>query len=151
MTSFSLNNLQPQKGSRKRKLRKGRGIAAGQGASCGFGMRGQKSRSGRPTRPGFEGGQMPLYRRIPKLKHFPVINPTHYTVINVSRLGELKAGSTVSLDSLEQAGLVTSPRYPLKVLGNGELKVKLTVQAAAFTASARAKIEAAGGTCEIIG
>ncbi|MCP9785603.1 50S ribosomal protein L15 [Cyanobium sp. N5-Cardenillas] len=151
MTSFSLNNLQPQKGSRKRKLRKGRGIAAGQGASCGFGMRGQKSRSGSPTRPGFEGGQMPLYRRIPKLKHFPVINPTHYTVINVSRLGELKAGSTVSLDSLEQAGLVTSPRYPLKVLGNGELKVKLTVQAAAFTASARAKIEAAGGTCEIIG
>ena len=150
MTSFSLNNLQPQKGSRKRKLRKGRGIAAGQGASCGFGMRGQKSRSGRPTRPGFEGGQMPLYRRIPKLKHFPVINPTHYTVINVSRLGELKAGSTVSLESLEQAGLVTSPRYPLKVLGNGELKVKLTVQAAAFTASARAKIEAAGGTCEII-
>lgn len=113
-------------------------------------MRGQKSRSGSPTRPGFEGGQMPLYRRIPKLKHFPVINPTHYTVINVSRLGELKAGSTVSLDSLEQAGLVTSPRYPLKVLGNGELKVKLTVQAAAFTASARAKIEAAGGTCEII-
>ncbi|MCP9834809.1 MULTISPECIES: 50S ribosomal protein L15 [unclassified Cyanobium] len=151
MTSFSLNNLQPQKGSRKRKLRKGRGIAAGQGASCGFGMRGQKSRSGSPTRPGFEGGQMPLYRRIPKLKHFPVINPTHYTVINVSRLGELKAGSTVSLDSLEQAGLVTSPRYPLKVLGNGELTVKLTVQAAAFTASARAKIEAAGGSCEIIG
>ena len=150
MTSFSLNSLRPQKGSRKRKRRKGRGIAAGQGASCGFGMRGQKSRSGRPTRPGFEGGQMPLYRRIPKLKHFPVINPTHYTVINVSRLGELKAGSTVSLDSLEQAGLVTSPRYPLKVLGNGELKVKLTVQAAAFTASARAKIEAAGGTCEII-
>ncbi len=150
MTSFSLNNLQPQKGSRKRKLRKGRGIAAGQGASCGFGMRGQKSRSGSPTRPGFEGGQMPLYRRIPKLKHFPVINPTHYTVINVSRLGELKAGSTVSLDSLEQAGLVTSPRYPLKVLGNGELAVKLTVQAAAFTASARAKIEAAGGTCELI-
>ncbi len=150
MTSFSLNNLQPQKGSRKRKLRKGRGIAAGQGASCGFGMRGQKSRSGSPTRPGFEGGQMPLYRRIPKLKHFPVINPTHYTVINVSRLGVLKAGTTVSLDSLEQAGLVTSPRYPLKVLGNGELTVKLTVQAAAFTASARAKIEAAGGTCEII-
>ncbi|WP_216920750.1 50S ribosomal protein L15 [Synechococcus sp. CCAP 1479/9] len=150
MTSFSLNSLHPQTGSRRRKLRKGRGIAAGQGASCGFGMRGQKSRSGRPTRPGFEGGQMPLYRRIPKLKHFPVINPTHYTVINVSRLGELKAGSTVSLESLEQAGLVTSPRYPLKVLGNGELKVKLTVHAAAFTASARAKIEAAGGTCEII-
>jgi large subunit ribosomal protein L15 len=151
MTSFSLNTLQPQTGSRRRKLRKGRGIAAGQGASCGFGMRGQKSRSGRPTRPGFEGGQMPLYRRLPKLKHFPVVNPTHYTVINVSRLGELKAGSTVSLDSLEQAGIVTSPRYPLKVLGNGELTVRLSVQAAAFTATARAKIEAAGGSCEIIG
>ncbi len=151
MTSFALDSLKPQTGSRRRKLRKGRGIAAGQGASCGFGMRGQKSRSGRPTRPGFEGGQMPLYRRIPKLKHFPVVNPTHYTVINVSRLGELKAGSTVTLDSLEQAGIVTSPRYPLKVLGNGELTVKLTVQAAAFTASARAKIEAAGGSCEIVG
>ncbi|KEF42322.1 MAG: 50S ribosomal protein L15 [Cyanobium sp. CACIAM 14] len=150
MTSFSLDSLQPQTGSRRRKLRKGRGIAAGQGASCGFGMRGQKSRSGRPTRPGFEGGQMPLYRRIPKLKHFPVVNPTRYTVINVSRLADFKAGSTVSLDALEQAGLVTSPRYPLKVLGNGDLTVKLTVQAAAFTASARAKIEAAGGSCEIV-
>ncbi len=151
MTSFALDSLKPQTGSRRRKLRKGRGIAAGQGASCGFGMRGQKSRSGRPTRPGFEGGQMPLYRRIPKLKHFPVVNPTYYTVINVSRLGELKAGSTVTLESLEQAGIVTSPRYPLKVLGNGELTVELTVQAAAFTASARAKIEAAGGSCEIVG
>ena len=100
MSSFSLNNLQPQTGARRRKTRKGRGIAAGQGASCGFGMRGQKSRSGRPTRPGFEGGQMPLYRRVPKLKHFPLVDPTTYTVINVSKLADLKAGSTVSLDSL---------------------------------------------------
>ena len=73
MTS-TLNTLKSNTGSRKKKLRKGRGIAAGQGASCGFGMRGQKSRSGRPTRPGFEGGQMPLYRRVPKLKHFEIIN-----------------------------------------------------------------------------
>lgn len=148
-TSFSLNTLKPQPGSRRRKLRKGRGIAAGQGASCGFGMRGQKSRSGRPVRPGFEGGQMPLYRRIPKLKHFELINPVHYTVINVAQLAELPAGTVVTLDSLVKAGLVTSPKYPLKVLGSGDLSVMLNVQAAAFTAGARAKIEAAGGTCEV--
>ncbi|MFM8258895.1 MAG: 50S ribosomal protein L15 [Vulcanococcus sp.] len=150
MTSLNLQSLTPQKGARRRKLRKGRGIAAGQGASCGFGMRGQKSRSGRPTRPGFEGGQMPLYRRVPKLKHFTLINPTNYTVINVSKLADLKAGSVVNIDTLVKDGIVTSPKHPLKVLGNGELTVKLTVQAAAFTASAREKIEAAGGTCEEI-
>jgi len=150
MTSLNLQSLAPQKGARRRKLRKGRGIAAGQGASCGFGMRGQKSRSGRPTRPGFEGGQMPLYRRVPKLKHFTLINPKHYTVINVAKLADLKAGSTVNIDTLVKDGLVTSPKHPLKVLGNGDLAVKLTVQAAAFTASAREKIEAAGGTCEEI-
>ena len=150
MTSLNLQTLKPQAGSRRRKLRKGRGIAAGQGASCGFGMRGQKSRSGRPTRPGFEGGQMPLYRRVPKLKHFTVINPKNYTVINVAKLAELKAGSTVNIDTLVKDGLVTNPKHPLKVLGHGDLSVKLTVQAAAFTASARQKIEAAGGTCEEI-
>jgi large subunit ribosomal protein L15 len=147
--SLNLQSLKANPGARRRKLRKGRGIAAGQGASCGFGMRGQKSRSGRPTRPGFEGGQMPLYRRVPKLKHFPLINPTSFTVINVAKLADIKAGSTVNLDSLVKDGIVTSPKHPLKILGSGELKVKLTVQAAAFTASARAKIEAAGGTCEI--
>ena len=150
MTSLNLQSLAPQKGARRRKLRKGRGIAAGQGASCGFGMRGQKSRSGRPTRPGFEGGQMPLYRRVPKLKHFTLINPKNYTVINVAKFADLKAGSTVNIDTLVKGGLVTSPKHPLKVLGNGDLNVKLTVQAAAFTASAREKIEAAGGTCEEI-
>ena len=148
--TLNLQSLKPQKGSRRRKLRKGRGIAAGQGASCGFGMRGQKSRSGSPTRPGFEGGQMPLYRRVPKLKHFTVINPKNYTVINVAKLADLKAGTTVNIDTLVKDGIVTSPKHPLKVLGNGDLKVKLTVQAAAFTASAREKIEAAGGTCEEI-
>ena len=150
MTSLNLQSLKPQTGARRRKLRKGRGIAAGQGASCGFGMRGQKSRSGRPTRPGFEGGQMPLYRRVPKLKHFTLINPKNFTVINVVKLADLKAGSTVNIDSLVKDGIVTSPKHPLKVLGNGDLKVKLTVQAAAFTASAREKIEAAGGSCEVI-
>ena len=148
--TLRLDSLKSNSGARRRKLRKGRGIAAGQGASCGFGMRGQKSRSGRPTRPGFEGGQMPLYRRVPKLKHFTLINPKAFTVVNVSALNELKVGSTVNLDSLVKSGVVTSPKNPLKVLGNGNLKVKLKVQASAFTASARSKIEAAGGTCEIL-
>jgi len=148
--TFQLDNLKPQTGARRRKTRKGRGIAAGQGASCGFGMRGQKSRSGRPTRPGFEGGQMPLYRRVPKLKHFPLVNPTKFTIINVGKLADLQTGSTVDLDSLVKDGIVTSPKHPLKVLGQGELSTKLTVRAAAFTAGARAKIEAAGGTCEIL-
>ena len=147
--TIRLHSLKSNTGSRKKKLRKGRGIAAGQGASCGFGMRGQKSRSGRPTRPGFEGGQMPLYRRVPKLKHFPLINQKSFTIINISSLNDVKEGTTVNLDSLVKAGIVTSPKYPLKVLGNGNLKVKLTVQAALFTASAKNKIEAAGGTCEV--
>jgi len=142
--------LQSNKGARRRKLRKGRGIAAGQGASCGFGMRGQKSRSGRPTRPGFEGGQMPLYRRVPKLKHFPLINQKVFSLINVSQLNELKSGSTVNLDSLVKEGLLTKPKHPLKVLGNGKINVKLTVQASAFTSSAQRKIEEAGGTCEVL-
>ncbi len=150
MTTLNLQTLKSNPGARRRKLRKGRGIAAGQGASCGFGMRGQKSRSGSPTRPGFEGGQMPLYRRIPKLKHFELVNHKEFTIINVAKLADLKSGSTVNLDSLVKDGLVTSPKHPLKVLGNGDLTVKLTIQASAFTASARTKIEAAGGSCEII-
>ncbi len=145
----TLDALKPNSGSRRRKLRKGRGIAAGQGASCGFGMRGQKSRSGRPTRPGFEGGQMPLYRRVPKQKHFEIISQKLFTVINVSALNDLKAGSTVNIDSLVKEKIVTSPKHPLKILGNGKLTVKLNVQAAAFTASAKSKIESLGGTCEI--
>ena len=148
--SINLQSLKANPGARRRKLRKGRGIAAGQGASCGFGMRGQKSRSGSPTRPGFEGGQMPLYRRIPKLKHFELVNTKEYSIINVAKLDECEAGSTVNLDSLVKDGLVTSPKHPLQVLGNGDLKAKLTVQAAAFTASARSKIEAAGGSCQVI-
>jgi len=147
---IQLNSLKANSGARRRKFRKGRGIAAGQGASCGFGMRGQKSRSGRPTRPGFEGGQMPLYRRVPKLKHFPLVNPKIFTVLNVSALNSLEADTTVNLDSLVKEGLVTNPKNPLKILGNGELKVKLNVQASAFTASARKKIEEAGGNCELL-
>jgi len=128
----------------------GRGISAGQGASCGFGMRGQKSRSGRGTRPGFEGGQLPLYRRIPKLKHFPLVNQKIYTIVNVEDLADLAAGTEVTLDSLLEAGILTTAKAPLKVLGNGEISNALTVRAAAFTKSAKAKIEEAGGTCEVV-
>ena len=146
----TLNSLKSNKGSRKKKLRKGRGIAAGQGASCGFGMRGQKSRSGRPTRPGFEGGQMPLYRRVPKLKHFQIINQKSFSIINLSKLNDFKDNDTVNIDSLVKKGLLFKPKYPLKVLGNGELKVKLKVEAHAFTKAAKEKIESLGGSCEII-
>jgi large subunit ribosomal protein L15 len=145
-----LNDAQPKEGSKKRRRRVGRGISAGQGASCGFGMRGQKSRSGRGTRPGFEGGQLPLYRRIPKLKHFPLVNQKVYTIINVEDLADLAAGTEVTLDSLLEAGILTTAKAPLKVLGNGEISNALTVKAAAFTKSAKAKIEEAGGTCEVI-
>ena len=146
----TLNSLKPNNGSRKKKLRKGRGIAAGQGASCGFGMRGQKSRSGRSTRPGFEGGQMPLYRRVPKLKHFQIINQKSFSIINLSKLNDFKDNDTVNIDSLVKKGLLFKPKYPLKVLGNGEIKVKLKVEAHAFTRSAKEKIESLGGSCETI-
>ena len=149
MTS-TLNTLKSNTGSRKKKLRKGRGIAAGQGASCGFGMRGQKSRSGRPTRPGFEGGQMPLYRRVPKLKHFEIINQKNFSIVNLSKLNEFKDGEIVNLDSLVKKKVLFKPKFPLKILGNGEVKAKLKVQAHAFTKVAKEKIEAAGGSCEII-
>ncbi|MBW4653612.1 MAG: 50S ribosomal protein L15 [Kaiparowitsia implicata GSE-PSE-MK54-09C] len=145
-----LSDAIPQEGSRKRRRRVGRGIAAGQGASCGFGMRGQKSRSGRSTRPGFEGGQMPLYRRIPKLKHFPMVNRQQYTVINVGKLASLSANAEVTLAALMDAGIVTTDDGPLKLLGDGEVTQPLQVTAAAFTASARSKIEGAGGTCNLL-
>ncbi|MBW4469527.1 MAG: 50S ribosomal protein L15 [Stenomitos rutilans HA7619-LM2] len=146
-----LDDIAPQDGSKKRSRRVGRGIAAGQGASCGFGMRGQKSRSGRPTRPGFEGGQIPLYRRLPKLKQFPLVNRANYTIINVGALSTLPAKTEVTLSSLIETGIVTSDDGPLKLLGDGEVTVPLTVHAAAFSASARAKIEAVKGTCVLLG
>ncbi|MEQ8541636.1 MAG: 50S ribosomal protein L15 [Coleofasciculus sp. D1-CHI-01] len=145
-----IHTVAPQEGAKKRRRRVGRGISAGQGASCGFGMRGQKSRSGRGTRPGFEGGQMPLYRRLPKLKHFTVINPKHYTTINVGKLASLPANTEVTLPSLMETGIVTTNDGPLKILGDGELNVSLNVKAAAFTTGARQKIDAAGGSCEVI-
>jgi large subunit ribosomal protein L15 len=145
---MNLSELSPKDGAQKRRRRVGRGIAAGQGASCGFGMRGQKSRSGTGTKAGFEGGQMPLYRRLPKLKHFPLYNPKHFTVINVGKLADLASNSVVTLDSLMAAGIVTSNDGPLKILGTGEITVALTIHAAC-SQSAKAKIEAAGGSVVI--
>jgi large subunit ribosomal protein L15 len=146
---LKLNELAPKEGSKKRRRRVGRGISAGQGASCGFGMRGQKSRSGSGTRPGFEGGQMPLYRRLPKLKHFPLVNQKHYTIINVGKLANLAASTEVTIESLMKEGIVTTNDGPLKILGHGDLNVALTVKAAAFSESAKEKITAAGGTWEV--
>ncbi len=147
---MNLENLTFKSGAKKRRRRVGRGISAGQGASCGFGMRGQKSRSGTGTKAGFEGGQMPLYRRVPKLKHFPLVNPQHYTILNVEWLANLATGTEVSLNSLLENGILTSNDGPLKMLGDGELNVALNVKAANFTQSARQKIEAAGGSCEVV-
>jgi len=145
-----LTDVRPQKGSKKRARRLGRGVSAGQGASAGKGMRGQKARSGGSTRPGFEGGQQPLYRRLPKLKGFPIINRKEYTTINVGKLSSLAADTEVNLSSLKEAGIIKTAKAPLKILGDGELNVALKVQAAAFTASAKSKIEAAGGSCEVV-
>lgn len=147
---MNLNELSPKPGSKSRRRRVGRGISAGQGASCGFGMRGQKSRSGTGTKPGFEGGQMPLYRRLPKLKHFPVVNPSQYTIINVGRLEGFPAQSEVTLESLLDAGILTTNDGALKILGDGELSVALSVKASAFTATAKTKIEAAGGSWSLV-
>ncbi|OWY67966.1 50S ribosomal protein L15 [cyanobacterium TDX16] len=145
-----LTDVKPQKGSKKRARRLGRGVSAGQGASAGKGMRGQNSRSGGGTRPGFEGGQQPLYRRLPKLKGFPLINRKEYITINVSKLSSLPADTEVNLSSLKEAGIIKVAKGSLKILGDGELNVALKVQAAAFTASAKSKIEAAGGSCEVV-
>ncbi|MDY6804666.1 MAG: 50S ribosomal protein L15 [Cyanobacteriota bacterium] len=145
-----LQDAVPKEGSKNRGRRLGRGISAGQGASCGKGMRGQKSRSGRSTRPGFEGGQNPLYRRLPKLKSFPMVNRKSFTIVNVSKLASLEPNTEVNLSSLMKAGIVTANDGPLKILGNGELNVPLTVQAAGFSKSARTKIEGAGGSCSLV-
>ena len=156
-TLFTLDNLKPAPGSVKRVQRKGRGIAAGQGASCGFGMRGQKSRSGRPTRPGFEGGQQPLYRRLPKFQGKP-LGPGHkrkiYNLIKTSELNTLTPGSVVNYSTLLESSTITKGKSILPhkvVLGREKLSVKeLTVQAHAFTKTAREEIEGLGGKCEIL-
>jgi large subunit ribosomal protein L15 len=148
-----LNNLSPQDGSRRARKRKGRGYGAGQGGTCGMGMRGQKSRSGSGIRPGFEGGQTPLYRKLPKLKGVAGgmgAGLPDFVTVNISDLAPFAGMDLeISLPALEAAGLLNlsgrESRLPLKVLGTGEIDAPLTVRAAAFSAAAKAKIEAAGG------
>ncbi|KAJ8907962.1 hypothetical protein NDN08_008065 [Rhodosorus marinus] len=153
---MSFTTLKPAPGSNQRKKRKGRGHSAGQGGSCGFGMRGQKSRSGRPSRPGFEGGQNPLYRRVPKYVGRPM-GPGHsytkYGLVKIEDLNKAEEGTVVTQESLQAAGIVTKNKLKLTKIvgGNVELTVKnLTVKAHAFTSSAVAAIEAAGGTCQLL-
>ena len=153
-----MTTIAPNPGSRKKFLRVGRGISAGQGKTCGRGMRGQKSRKGNGggVRPGFEGGQTPLYRRLPKFVGKPSKGheKTVYELIKLEMLNEMEDGATVDWDSLQEAGILTKTprkRQIFKVTGNGELtKKNLTVKAHAFTASAKAAIEANGGKCIVM-
>jgi len=143
------NALKPTAGSRKNRKRIGRGPGSGTGKTAARGENGQKSRSGYSQKRGFEGGQMPLKRRIPK-RGFTNIFRTEYRTVNVDRLNELPAGSEVTPEFLQKLGLLRKGDRPVKVLGNGELKVALTVRAHKYTGSAAQKIEAAGGKAELI-
>jgi len=146
---MKLHELSPAPGSTKDAFRKGRGAGSGNGKTAGRGHKGQKARSGGGVRPGFEGGQMPLARRIPK-RGFNNIFATKYATVNVSALNCFEDGATVTVDSLIEAGLLKKTLDGLKILGNGEITVKLTVQAKAFSDSAKQKIESAGGKAEVI-
>lgn len=146
---MDLSNLTPAAGSKHSdNFRRGRGHGSGNGKTAGKGHKGQKARSGAP-RPGFEGGQMPLYRRLPK-RGFKNRNTKEIVGINLGALERFEDGSTVSVQTLIESGVVKNPRDGVKILGNGELTKKLNVQANAFSASAKEKIEALGGTAEVI-
>ena len=146
---MELSNLRPAEGSKHSdNFRRGRGNGSGNGKTAGKGHKGQKARSGAP-RPGFEGGQMPLYRRLPK-RGFKNRNTKEIVGINLGALEKFEDGSTVSVQTLIESGVVKNPRDGVKILGNGELTKKLNVQANAFSASAKEKIEALGGTAEVI-
>ena len=146
---MDLSNLKPAEGSTHNdNFRRGRGHGSGNGKTAGKGHKGQKARSGAP-RPGFEGGQMPLYRRIPK-RGFTNRNTKEIVAINIDRLECFDNDAVVTVDALMEAGIVSNPRDGVKILGNGELTKKLNVQVNAFSASAKEKIEALGGKAEVI-
>ena len=146
---MKLHELRAVPGATKAPKRKGRGTATGQGKTAGRGMNGQKSRSGGGVRPGFEGGQMPLYRRIPK-RGFTNIWGTEYTAVNVSELNRFEAGTVVTPELLKETRLAKQVKDGIKILGNGTLEKNLTVQAQKFSKTAIEKIEAAGGKAEVI-
>ncbi|MDO4296407.1 MAG: 50S ribosomal protein L15 [bacterium] len=146
---MNLSNLQPAEGSKHSdNFRRGRGHGSGNGKTAGKGHKGQKARSGAP-RLGFEGGQMPLYRRLPK-RGFTNYNSKEIVGINVSALERFENDAVVTVETLIESGIVKNPRDGVKILGNGELTKKLNVKVDAFSAGAKAKIEALGGTCEVI-
>ena len=146
---MELSNLQPAAGSKHSdNFRRGRGHGSGNGKTAGKGHKGQKARSGAP-RIGFEGGQMPLYRRLPK-RGFTNRNTKEIVAINISELERFRSGSTVTIEKMVEVGLIKNPRDGVKILGNGEFTKKLNVKANAFSASAVEKIEALGGTAEVI-
>jgi large subunit ribosomal protein L15 len=145
---MKLNDLQPAEGARRSRDRVGRGISAGQGKTAGRGQKGQGSRSGGTKRPYFEGGQLPLVRRLPHLRGFKNIWRVEYSPINVERLKGFKAGDEITPERLAAAGLIKSAAERVKILGGGDLDRALNVKAHKFSASAREKILAAGGTVE---
>ena len=146
---MNLSELRPADGSKHGdRFRRGRGHGSGNGKTAGKGHKGQKARSG-ATRPGFEGGQLPLYMRLPK-RGFKCINSKTIVGINVDRLNIFNDGDEVTVDTLIESGIVRNPKDGVKILGNGELTKKLNVKANAFSEGAKAKIEALGGTCEVI-
>ena len=144
---MELNNLKPKKGARHAKKRVGRGPGSGHGKTAARGEKGQKSRSGFSRQMGFEGGQMPLHRRLPK-RGFTNIFKRDYAVVNVSDLERFDNGATIDEAALRSAGLVKGQHDGIKILGDGKLSKKLSVTATKFSASARKQIEAAGGTCQ---
>ena len=146
---MKLHELSPAPGSVTPAWRKGRGTGSGNGKTAGKGHKGQNARSGGGVRPGFEGGQIPLYRKLPK-RGFKNRFAKEYTTVNISALERFEDGAVVDLDLLANAGLAHKAAEGLKVLGNGNVDKKFTVRAAAFTAAAKEKIEAAGGKCEVV-
>ena len=146
---MKLHELSPAAGSVTPAWRKGRGTGSGNGKTAGKGHKGQNARSGGGVRPGFEGGQSPLYRKLPK-RGFHNKFGTEYAIVNVSKLNAFEDGETVNLEALINKGIIRKANDGLKVLGNGEITKKLTVEASVFSATAKEKIEAAGGKTEVI-
>ena len=146
---MKLHELQPVEGSRKERNRVGRGIGSGNGKTSGRGQKGQKARSGGGVRPGFEGGQNPLFRRIPK-RGFNNVNRKEFAVVNLDDLNKFEDGTVVSPALLLETKVIKKGLSGVKVLANGKLEKKLTVQAHKFSSSAKDAIEAAGGVCEVL-
>ena len=147
---MKLHKLSPAEGSVKEGFRKGRGAGSGNGKTAGQGHKGQNARSGGGVRPGFEGGQLPLYRKLPKRGFNNYRFGKQYTIVNVDDLNRFEEGAVIDADALLAAGVVSKVLDGIKVLGEGELTKKLTVKASVFSASAKEKIEAVGGTAEVV-